>query len=550
MGQGELQAADDTRDRLIQTARAMVLRGDNNFTIAALCSEAVVDRGQFRMHFSGKTALMAALMHDQVLHAVSAAPVVREPESEPQTPKAEQEPSVPTPDAWLERRLRVFERALTALETRAETSEREQARVIAQLEEKIAAVNVEPAERQPDLRRFVPDPACITQPEEKPEFLSAEPAMVRFGLRPVALSPVSPEPVLAAPAPDVPARDATASAVPAPVKAAHWSDGAPIEPEELFDDTDVPAEQPLQLQDGQAPGAEILSFAPSPVTGFSKQEMADVLESARARARAAAVSIDEEQPKDRNQRVRWLAIGALSLVALFVCISLVLGNTAAAIRKDRTAVLHGEGTSRRHDTQGALAQTIASADFGDAKAEARLALAYLRGQGVARDASAALRWTNAAAQAGEPTAEYLLGALYQQGDAVKADPAKAFVWFQAAAAKGNLKAMHNLAIAYSEGLGTAKDQVKAVEWFTSAAERGYVDSAFDLAVMYERGAGVPQDLGQALKWYDIAAKAGDKPSKARADFLRGQMNADDARRAANAAMAFDPLPALPEANRL
>ena len=36
MGQSELQAADDTRDRLIQTARAMVLRGDNNFTIAAL----------------------------------------------------------------------------------------------------------------------------------------------------------------------------------------------------------------------------------------------------------------------------------------------------------------------------------------------------------------------------------------------------------------------------------------------------------------------------------------------------------------------------------
>jgi TPR repeat protein len=546
MGQGELQAADDTRDRLIQTARAMVLRGDNNFTIAALCSEAQVERGHFRMHFSGKTALMAALMHEQASHAVPAAPVAcepqPEPQPEPQTPKAEQEPSVPTPDAWLERRLRVFERALTALETRAEMSAREQARVIAQLEQKIAAVTVEPVERQLELRRFVPEPVRVTQPEETPASVSGQSAVVRFGLRPVAQSPASPEPV-AAP-------DATASAVPAPVKAVHWSDATSIAPDECFDDADVRAERPLHPQNGEAPGAEVLTIAPLPLAAFPKQEMADVLESARARARAAAVSIDEEQPKDRDRRLRWLAISALSLVALFLCIGLVLGNTAGAIRKFRTADWHGEGISRRHDTQGALAQTIASADFGDAKAEARLALAYLRGQGVARDASAALRWTVAAAEAGEPTAQYLLGALYQQGDAVKADPAKAFAWFQAAAAKGNLKAMHNLAIAYAEGLGTAKDQAKAVEWFTRAAERGYVDSAFDLAVMYERGAGVSQDLGQALKWYDIAAKAGDKPSKARVDFLRGQMSVDDARRATNAAMAFEPLPALSEANRL
>src|SRR5215469_948270 len=141
MGQGELQAADDTRHRLIQTARAMVLRGDNNFTIATLCGEAQVDRNQFRFHFSGKTALMAALMQEQVSFAVPlpAVPSVQ-PEPQTQTPKAEQEPSVSTPDAWLERRLRVFERALTALENRAEETARDQARVIAQLEEKLTAM--------------------------------------------------------------------------------------------------------------------------------------------------------------------------------------------------------------------------------------------------------------------------------------------------------------------------------------------------------------------------------------------------------------------------
>ena len=44
---------------------------------------------------------------------------------------------MPTPDAWLERRLRVFERALNALEARADTTAREQARAIAQLQERL-----------------------------------------------------------------------------------------------------------------------------------------------------------------------------------------------------------------------------------------------------------------------------------------------------------------------------------------------------------------------------------------------------------------------------
>ncbi len=543
----------------------MVLRGDNNFTIAALCQEAQVDRSLFRAHFSGKTALMAALMHEQMSQAAPA-PAARdvaqtEPRPEPQTPKAEQEPSVPTPDAWLERRLRVFERALTALETKAESAAREQARAIAQLEEKLAAASAEPAEPRPVPQPVVLEPVKRALPQERPAPLFGEPADMSAISHPFPAdrgqSTPSQEMSAAAggePADRFPALrpvPRTLAAVPLPVRAAHWSDAAPISPSETLDDVRAPADEAPEPAEAARPSAEVFSIAPPPAPAISKEEMADVLESARARVRAAAaVSNHEEQPKDGDRRVRWLAIGALSLVALFLCIGLVLGNTAGAIRRDRVADWHGTGTSRSHGAQGALAQTIASADFGDAKAEARLALAYLRGQGVARDASAALRWTHAAAEAGVPSAQYLLGALYQQGEAVKADPAQAFAWFQAAAAKGNLKAMHNLAIAYAEGLGTARDEAKAAAWFTRAAERGYVDSAFDLAVMYERGSGVPQDLTQALKWYGIAAHAGDQPSKARVDVLRGQMNADDAKRAMDAAMAFAPVPALPEANTL
>jgi localization factor PodJL len=274
-----------------------------------------------------------------------------------------------------------------------------------------------------------------------------------------------------------------------------------------------------------------------------------MLQSAREKARAAAEI--QPPPPSNNMRMRWLAIGALSLVALFVFIGFSLGKNAfGGSANAQEKIAKSDGVSYRHVAGNMLAKTTALADAGDTRAQARLALAYLRGQGSAGDANAALLWSLSAARAGNPVAQYLLGALYQQGDHVKADPAAAFAWFSRAAEKGNLKAMHNLAIAYAQGLGTTKDEAKASLWFTRAAERGYVDSAFDLAVLYERGTGVAQDMKQALKWYGIAALAGDVPSKARADFLRGQMKAADIKLADNAAMAFAPLPALTEANSL
>jgi TPR repeat protein len=480
MGQSET-SQDASRGLLLETARAMVLRGDNKFSIASLCAEAGVERAAFRAHFAGKTALMAALMHDHSGPVEPAAPVadVAAPPAPVSKADVTPEPSVSTPDAWLERRLRVFERALNALEAKAETTAREQARAIAQLEERLAALGA-------------PVPASLS---------------IFATVKPV---------------------EAAAPQLPVEAPAAEEAAAAP--------------------EAEKKPALEPLALAPLPVLTISKEEMADVLQSARDKARAAAaIAAEPKKPSlDKTVRARWLAIGALSLVVLFLCIGLTLGNTASATQP----AWQGSGVAHRHVAGGALARTIALADAGDARAQARLALAYLRGQDVASDPVTALRWSIVAAREGQPVAQYLLGALYQQGEHVPADPQRAFAWFAAAAAKGNLKAMHNLGIAYAQGLGTMKDDAKAVEWFTRAAERGYVDSAFDLAVLYERGEGVPQDLRQALKWYGIAGLAGDAPSKARAEVLRGQLNPVEAKLAANAALAFTPLPALGEANNL
>jgi localization factor PodJL len=272
----------------------------------------------------------------------------------------------------------------------------------------------------------------------------------------------------------------------------------------------------------------------------SKAEMADVLQSARGKTRTVP---GDEKPRTAT-RLRWLTIGALSLLALFLCVGLTMGDTARAARRNV------DGIAYRHVAHDEGARIMALADAGNADAQARLALAYLRGAGVARDPSAAARWSAQAARAGQPVAQYLLGALYSQGSGVAPDPARALTLFTQAASRGNLKAMHNLAIAYAEGSGVTKNDVQAAQWFERAARRGYVDSAFDLAVLYERGRGVKQDLAQALSWYLIAAQEGDAASGARAAVLRGQLGQAQARQANDAARDFTPVAAPPDANRL
>src|SRR5438067_11103882 len=111
MDQGEAIKETDTRSRLLEAARAMVLRGEPKFSIATLCAEAGVSRADFRAQFSGKTQLMATLMAKAQAPAASPqpvsapAPTAARPVIEPArpaeaTPKAALEPSVPTPDAW------------------------------------------------------------------------------------------------------------------------------------------------------------------------------------------------------------------------------------------------------------------------------------------------------------------------------------------------------------------------------------------------------------------------------------------------------------------
>jgi len=542
MEQQEAIQATDERSRLLAAARAMVREGERKFSITRLCSQAGLPRTAFAEHFSSRAELMAALMADTPLAAEATpaeddaaempaeefvaapaealveiqapgpAPVeasVQAPVQAPAfaraaeaLPKAASEPSVSTPDAWLERRLRVFERALSALEVKSEAKEREQARVIAELEEKLA--------------QFGAGAAPLAAQDEAHPTAQAEP-VPKLTLRKARVAPIE----------DMIVRPENPVTVSLEVAA-----------QEI--------EQPKPEKKNEA----LLEITPARAASLSREEMAEVVNLARGRAQAAALEL-EAMPPDRS-RIRWLAVAGLSLLVLFLFIGLSLGrNSLTTGASAATAdTVRADGVAHRLDAVTGLARMTALGDAGDANAQARLALIYLKGDGVAADPAAALRWTRAAADAGQPVAEDLMGIYYREGKVVAADEDAAFTWFSAAAAKGNLKAMHSLAIAYAQGQGTPADEKQAVEWFRRAAERGYVDSAFNLALLYERGLGVPQDLKQALTWYAIAAQMGDVQAAERVVALQSQISRQDATLAALAAKNFTPLTPLGGANRL
>lgn len=515
----------DAKSRLLDAARDFVLKGEQKFSISQLCAAADVPRETFREHFSGKTQVMAALMAEaqaapaaeaggDTVSAATPAPAISEAVEAPKPVEAAKsaseasapQNSAPVTDAWLERRLRVFERALTALESKAEAREREQARTIAELEEKLSKL---------DSAVEAPAPAGL------PERAAATPVMA---------PKTAPKTAHVEPRKNILA-----------VAAPFADEAEDIAPDNGSEETERPEET----------NPALLQITPAPAVSLSREAMAEVVQLARGRARAAAAP-EPVGDKPPAPRTRLLAIAALAAAVLLLCVGLSMGKAALA---PGASAATENGVSHRQVAKGPVARTTALADAGDAAAQARLALAYLKGEGVAADPAAALRWSRAAAEGGQPVAQYLMGIFYREGaslrgNRVPADATAAFRWFEAAANKGNLKAMHNLAIAYAEGLGTERNERRAAEWFTRAAERGYVDSAFDLAVLYERGLGVAQDLKQALTWYGIAAKMGDAPAEQRVGALSGQISREAAASAAAAARNFTPVPPLVEANRL
>jgi len=452
-----------------------------------------------------------------------AAPEIAQEESSiipfapPSETKSDKPAEPPRVDAWLERRLRVFEKSLADVETRLATIQKDSSGAAALVEEstKIFGARLDASEKRiADLSGDLS--TRMSAAEKRLRDSQGE-------LRTMLLN--------------------------ASMRIDHLESAA----------------RNIAGQTGYVPPVEIAPVEfelAQPETASEKplKAAADTYLSAARRAAqtAAALAEMEQAEKEQTKLPPWIN-RTNGMIAGLVVVFFILGamvsyavgenvgrSTPIRIVVPRSAIQHKTPAKTAATTP--LDKLSALAAAGNPRAELLIGLRYLKGEGVAIDKREAAKWILKASAAHDPMAQYWTGELFQHGDGVAPDASEALRWYEAAAGQGNRQAMHDLGIAYAEGLGTQKDYDESARWFAKAAALGLTNSQFNLAVLYERGEGVKQDLSEAYKWYAIAAASGDAESKTRIDAIASQMPESKLAAAKAEAAAFKPAAPDPDAN--
>ena len=408
------------------------------------------------------------------------------------------------PDAWLERRLRVFERQMTAMESRQDQVEKNARAASSAAEEAVKALQSTVAELT----------ARAAAAEAKAKGAANE---LRASLNEAVLRLQTVEGV--------------AQAALAENQHVAAPEAAKVEAARVESPHDEPPAAP-------EPASDVGALAEPP-----KSYLSEVRKSVAAATAAAEATntVEKKRAKVRLGLTRYI-LGSLIVLCIFAAGAGVAFSKGVSDGRRDFVVRHAapQPMSLAIPARTPLDKLTARAEAGDAAAELAVGLRYLGG--AEKDPAKAFHWITLAAVRGHALAQYRLALLYTAGTGTTRDAAHALQWYEAAALQGNRKAMHDLAIAYAEGQGTAKNPAEAARWFSRAAGYGYVDSQFDLAVLYERGEGVPQSLLDAYKWYAVAGRQGDGESKARLEALNTQLSADDVAAARHAAASFKPAP--------
>jgi localization factor PodJL len=332
----------------------------------------------------------------------------------PPAADAPAEEAVPAVDAWLERRLRVFERALGQLEARQEKTERDLIGRIALLEEKLVAY--ENREAAPALSsvmaevEIAPSPAATVQPSVAISELETIPEENSSPEKPIG-------DFLAH------ARHAANSAAPVlphPAKAKgtpRWMAWAAV---------------------GCACAMTMTALALGTVAGAS--ETAGAVshgQTAQAFGRVIALA-DSGDPRDQT-------------VVAF-------------------AYLRGQHYASDHQAAGRWA--MAAAERGDPMAQYLVGAFYQAGDGVTADPAQAFHWFEAAALRGNLKAMHNLAIAYAEGQGIDKNPERAAAWFNRAAEQGYKDSQFDLAVLYERGDGVMQNAGRALKWYLVAARAG------------------------------------------------------------------------------
>ena len=286
-----------TRDILLKEARALMAE-NANFSVKALLTSANVSRAQFRRFFSGKAELLSALAGEDVRELTEILEAVQPVAQSLKAAVGAPAQAVPATDAWLERRLRVFERALATMEKRQENTEQNFAREIALLGEKLDALAVHPAQEAPAPEIAAPEPAPEPAPVPEPE----------------------PQP----------------------------------KPESV---TELAPAVLAHVEEIAGPDTVAAPSTEKPSEKISEKDISDFLAHARQAARNAALAEAASLPKARN--TPWLAwSGAAAVFLLLLGLGLLLAGRALGHAAPPVAA----GTSHRQVAGSGLARTIALAE--------------------------------------------------------------------------------------------------------------------------------------------------------------------------------------------
>lgn len=544
-----------TRSAILSAARCLVERsGAESLTLSAVGREAAIAPTTVYAYFANKTELFLAIvaddlaqfarwMGDEKQDAKSQSDAVTSAKVAPSRVKNQSETigeSAPSTseqlaklqealarletrpvDAWLERRLREFERGLGAIEAKVAGSDQAGAQLAIEESIRSLTTRVEMLETRltratDETLRGMAERVAASECQARQTQSDIDAVHARIGSRLDALE------------------NAAFAAAPAFFQAA-TSDEAP-RVAAVAESMPPPAQQSVPAEDGAPPALpnEFLSAARR-----SAQE---------AQWRAATEKPTRQNPRRLTRRtLYWIAAGLAVLVGLIWTRAYVTAREVAALEVSSSA--DAETIARNVPVVARRSlQTTGMERTARAQADLMLGLALLAGP--RRDDAAAAKLLRLSAQRGNALAALKLATLYRDGRGVPADITLAFRWNEVAANGHNCRAMYNLAVAYAEGWGTPRDNAAAVRWFAQAASLGMRDAQFNLGVMYERGLGVTWSPADAYKWYLIAAAQGDRQAELRVAALKPHLASTDLTAAEEAAAAFKAAPRDRSANEI
>ena len=119
-----------------------------------------------------------------------------------------------------------------------------------------------------------------------------------------------------------------------------------------------------------------------------------------------------------------------------------------------------------------------------------------------------LKFLRAKANNGDAHAQYRLGLHWIKKEKNQNNYLKAATWFKLAAVQGLKEAQYSLGVLYDTGVGLEKDENQAFLWYHAAANHHHPMAQFNIANFYLERENGKDDFENALRWFELASKNG------------------------------------------